>query len=301
MIRATAGASTHTGQVRKGNEDSYAVIDGLYVVADGMGGHSAGEVASAIAVKTLQDIYTKSGNGPGMSSPEQVAEAISTANMAIFQESLEDTEKSGMGTTLTAVIVTDAERNQIVIGNIGDSRTYLWRDDELRQITVDHSHVQALVDRGAITAAEAKYHFQRNIVLRALGIDSDIEIDLFPLEVRTGDRFILCSDGLVDEAEDSEIENETRLLKDPQELADSLVRLANDHGGRDNITVVVVDFIATDVDGQSPTTQEIPVLVPAQSPQASSLSATTQRTRILAIAGAALALIALLATLIATL
>ena len=240
MIRPIAGACTHVGQIRQGNEDSYVALEGLYVVADGMGGHSAGEVASEIAVKTLAEIYTST--KPGMKTPEQVAEAIATANTAIFLESLDDSEKAGMGTTLTALVVTDPAAHDIVIANIGDSRTYLWRDDELRQITVDHSHVQTLVERGAISAAEARTHYQRNIVLRALGIDSSIEIDLFPLQARNGDRFILCSDGLVDEAEDSEIETEVRLKADPQELAERLVDLANAHGGRDNITVVVVDF-----------------------------------------------------------
>jgi len=240
VIRGRAGASTHVGQVRMGNEDAYVVLDGLYVVADGMGGHSAGEVASAIAVKTLAEIHMST--KPGMTTPEQVAEAISTANTAIFLESLDDSEKAGMGTTLTALVVTDPAAHQVVIANIGDSRTYRWRDGQLQQVTVDHSHVQTLVERGAISAAEARTHSQRNIVLRALGIDSSIDIDLFPIDVRDGDRFILCSDGLVDEADDSEIENEVRLRSEPQQLADSLVNLANAHGGRDNITVVVVDF-----------------------------------------------------------
>jgi len=227
-----------------GNEDAYVVLDGLYVVADGMGGHSAGEVASAIAVKTLAEIHMST--KPGMTTPEQVAEAISTANTAIFLESLDDSEKAGMGTTLTALVVTDPAAHQVVIANIGDSRTYRWRDGQLQQVTVDHSHVQTLVERGAISAAEARTHSQRNIVLRALGIDSSIDIDLFPIDVRDGDRFILCSDGLVDEADDSEIENEVRLRSEPQQLADSLVNLANAHGGRDNITVVVVDFSVVD-------------------------------------------------------
>lgn len=244
MIRATAGACTHVGQIRQGNEDSYVAIDGLYVVADGMGGHSAGEVASEIAVRTLAEIYTST--NPGMTTPEQVAEAIGTANTAIFLESLDDSEKAGMGTTLTALVVTDAKAHQIVVANIGDSRTYLWRDGKLQQVTVDHSHVQTLVERGAISAAEARTHYQRNIVLRALGIDTSIDIDLFPMDVQDGDRFILCSDGLVDEAEDSEIENEIRLKTEPQLLAQSLVDLANDHGGRDNITVLVVDFSVSD-------------------------------------------------------
>ncbi len=240
MIRSVAGACTHVGQIRQGNEDAFVAIEGLYVVADGMGGHSAGEVASAIAVKTLEEIH--SSMNPGLITPETVAEAISTANTAIFLESLDDSEKAGMGTTLTALIVTDPATHQIVIANIGDSRTYLWRGGLFRQITVDHSHVQTLVERGAISAVEARTHYQRNIVLRALGIDTNIDIDLFPLEALDGDRFILCSDGLVDEIDDPEIENEVRVTSHPQQLAENLVSLANAHGGRDNITVVVVDF-----------------------------------------------------------
>lgn len=240
MIRATHGASTHIGQVRRDNEDAFVAVDGLYMVADGMGGHSAGEVASALTVATLKDAYC--GTQPGLHTPEQVAEAIALANTAVFIEALDDSSKAGMGTTLTGVVVTNAANNEVVVVNVGDSRTYLWRDDALQQITKDHSHVQTLVDRGAITPAEARVHYQRNIVLRAIGIDADVQIDLFPLTIENGDRFIMCSDGLVDEADDDEIVNEIRLRENPQQLAERLVQLANDNGGRDNITVVVVDF-----------------------------------------------------------
>lgn len=243
MIRTTHGASTHIGQVRRDNEDAFVAVDGLYMVADGMGGHSAGEVASALTVATLKDAYC--GTQPGLHTPEQVAEAIALANTAVFIEALDDSSKAGMGTTLTGVVVTNAANNEVVVVNVGDSRTYLWRDDALQQITKDHSHVQTLVDRGAITPAEARVHYQRNIVLRAIGIDADVQIDLFPLTVENGDRFIMCSDGLVDEADDDEIVNEIRLRENPQQLAERLVQLANDNGGRDNITVVVVDFEVT--------------------------------------------------------
>jgi len=244
MIRATSGASTHVGQVRDGNEDNFVTIDGLYFVADGMGGHSAGEVASEIAVRILQEVYTDP--KVRVSSPGLLADAISTANTAIFMEAMHDSSKTGMGTTLTGLAVTNALDNQIVVANVGDSRTYLWRHGELRQVTKDHSHVQTLVDRGAITRAEARVHFQRNIVLRAMGIESWVDIDTFPFTVEDGDRFIMCSDGLVDEADDDEIETEIRLSTSVQDLADRLVDLANRNGGRDNITVVVVDFAISD-------------------------------------------------------
>ena len=281
MIRATSGVTTHVGQVRDGNEDNYVSIDGLYFVADGMGGHSAGEVASEIAVRILQEVYTDP--KVRVSSPGLLADAISTANTAIFMEAMHDSSKTGMGTTLTGLAVTNGPDNQIVVANVGDSRTYLWRHGELRQVTKDHSHVQTLVDRGAISRAEARVHFQRNIVLRAMGIESWVDIDTFPMTVEDGDRYIMCSDGLVDEADDDEIEAEIRLSVSVQDLADRLVDLANRNGGRDNITVVVVDFavveneevvasepeapiIADDVDTTSTAatiTEEIAVITPA--------------------------------------
>jgi protein phosphatase len=281
MIRATSGVTTHVGQVRDGNEDNFVAIEGLYFVADGMGGHSAGEVASEIAVRILQEVYTDP--NVRVSSPGLLADAISTANTAIFMEAMHDSSKTGMGTTLTGLAVTNGPDNQIVVANVGDSRTYLWRHGELRQVTKDHSHVQTLVDRGAITRAEARVHFQRNIVLRAMGIESWVDIDTFPMTVEDGDRFIMCSDGLVDEADDDEIEAEIRLSVSVQDLADRLVDLANRNGGRDNITVVVVDFavveneevvasepelqvIADDFDATSTAatiTEEIAVITPA--------------------------------------
>jgi len=281
MIRATSGVTTHVGQVRDGNEDNFVAIEGLYFVADGMGGHSAGEVASEIAVRILQEVYTDP--KVRVSSPGLLADAISTANTAIFMEAMHDSSKTGMGTTLTGLAVTNGPDNQIVVANVGDSRTYLWRHGELRQVTKDHSHVQTLVDRGAITRAEARVHFQRNIVLRAMGIESWVDIDTFPMTVEDGDRFIMCSDGLVDEADDDEIEAEIRLSVSVQDLADRLVDLANRNGGRDNITVVVVDFavveneevvasepelqvIADDFDATSTAatiTEEIAVITPA--------------------------------------
>jgi protein phosphatase len=281
MIRATSGVATHMGQIRDGNEDNFVAIEGLYFVADGMGGHSAGEVASEIAVRILQEVYTDP--KVRVSSPGLLADAISTANTAIFMEAMHDSSKTGMGTTLTGLAVTNGPDNQIVVANVGDSRTYLWRHGELRQVTKDHSHVQTLVDRGAITRAEARVHFQRNIVLRAMGIESWVDIDTFPMTVEDGDRYIMCSDGLVDEADDDEIETEIRLSVSVQDLADRLVDLANRNGGRDNITVVVVDFavveneevvasepelqvIADDFDATSTAatiTEEIAVITPA--------------------------------------
>jgi len=239
MIRTRGWAATDVGRIRDGNEDSFVCIDGLYFVADGMGGHSAGEVASDIAVRTLEHIYGASPEG--LNHPDIVEAAVEMANMAIFSESMADSTKTGMGTTLTGLVVSDAAAHRVIVANVGDSRTYLWRHGELRQVTKDHSHVQNLVDRGAITRAEARVHYQRNIVLRAMGIEPTVEVDTFELDVEVGDRFVVCSDGLVDEADDTEIENEIRAATDGAECAERLVALANRNGGRDNITVVVVD------------------------------------------------------------
>ena len=240
MMHATAAAATHVGRIREGNEDAYLCADGLYFVADGMGGHSAGEVASDIAVTTLSELLSKVVHN-GLSA-DDLAAAVRHANTAILTEAMRDRAKAGMGTTLTGLAVADSDRRRALVANVGDSRTYLWRHGELRQITKDHSHVQSLVDRGAITRAEARVHYQRNIVLRAMGIDPDLEVDVFELDIEDGDRFVVCSDGLVDEADDDAIEMAIRTSARPDDLAQSLVQLANDNGGRDNVTVVVVDF-----------------------------------------------------------
>jgi hypothetical protein len=152
-----------------------------------------------------------------------------------------------MGTTLTALAplpAADGEPQRVVVANVGDSRIYLWRDDELKQVSADHSYVQELLSEGLITAAEARIHPRRNIVTRALGIEGDVNADSWVLPMVVGDRYVLCSDGLVDEVDDDEIATILRISVDPQVAADHLVRVANDHGGRDNTTVVVVDILA---------------------------------------------------------
>ena len=276
MMHANAAAATHVGLVREGNEDSYLCVDGLYFVADGMGGHSAGEVASDIAVTTLSDLLSAVvANGL---SVDDLAAAIRHANTAILSEAVRDRAKAGMGTTLTGLAVADPEYRRALVANVGDSRTYLWRHGELRQITKDHSHVQSLVDRGAITRAEARVHHQRNIVLRAMGIDPDLEVDVFEVAIEDGDRFIVCSDGLVDEADDDAIEIAIRTSASPQELADSLVVLANESGGRDNVTVVVVDF------SHAPVDVTVPIARPSDDDETVAIPAPCEPSRLLDVA-----------------
>ena len=232
------GASTDVGMVRQQNEDSYLAEENLYVVADGMGGHNAGEVASALAVTTL-----KAGARTGIDSVERFRELVQQANTAIYTASLDDSTQSGMGTTLTALSIVAGEEPRVLVANVGDARTYMWRNNALTRLSVDHSYVQELVNEGIITPEEARVHPRRNIVTRALGIDRSVVVDVFSHLVRTGDRIVLCSDGLVDEVSDADIAVVLGQHSDPQDTAEALVMVANTAGGRDNTTVIVIDVL----------------------------------------------------------
>jgi protein phosphatase len=232
------GASTDVGMVRQQNEDSFLAEETLFVVADGMGGHNAGEVASALAVTTL-----KAGARLGIDTTEDFRELVQQANSAIYTASLDDSTQSGMGTTVTALSIVEGEEPRVLVANVGDSRAYLWRSGALSRLSVDHSYVQELVNEGIITPEAARVHPRRNIVTRALGIDRSVMVDVFTHFVRTGDRIVLCSDGLVDEVADVEIARVLGQHTDPQETAEALVMVANTNGGRDNTTVIVVDVL----------------------------------------------------------
>jgi protein phosphatase len=232
------GATTDVGMVRQQNEDAFHAEENLYIVADGMGGHNAGEVASALAVTTV-----RSGARMGIRTPDQFRELVQQANTAIYTASLDDSTQSGMGTTLTAAAVVPGEEPRILIANVGDSRTYLFRGGVLSRLSVDHSYVQELVNEGIITPEEARVHPRRNIVTRAMGIDRSVQVDVFSHLVRTGDRLVLCSDGLVDEVADVDIVRVLTEHTDPQETAEALVLVANANGGRDNTTVIVLDIL----------------------------------------------------------
>ena len=240
-MRLKHGAATDVGMVRQSNEDAFSAEGELFVVADGMGGHNAGEVASALAITTM-----KSGSRNGIHGPVQFKELVQQANTAIYTASLDDSTQAGMGTTVTAMAVLPGEDPRVMVANVGDSRTYLLRDGHLRRVSVDHSYVQELVNEGIISPEEARTHPRRNIVTRALGIDRSVMVDVFVQDVRTGDRLVLCSDGLVDEVSDAEILTVLRQHTDPQECAEALVMVANTNGGHDNTTVIVVD-VADDI------------------------------------------------------
>ena len=232
------GATTDVGMVRQQNEDAFHAEENLYIVADGMGGHNAGEVASALAVSTV-----RSGARMGIRTADQFRELVQQANTAIYTASLDDSTQSGMGTTLTAAAVVPGEEPRILIANVGDSRTYLFRGGVLSRLSIDHSYVQELVNEGIITPEEARVHPRRNIVTRAMGIDRSVQVDVFSHLVRTGDRLVLCSDGLVDEVPDTDIARVLTEHTDAQETAEVLVMVANANGGRDNTTVIVLDIL----------------------------------------------------------
>lgn len=237
MTRLAWGVATDTGRVRQANEDSLLAIDGLFAVADGMGGHNAGEVASHLAIETVRDEFTAAGT-------DVLVEAVQTANRVLVARSSADAELTGMGTTMCAMALVDADgRDAIAVVNVGDSRLYLLSDGDLTQITEDHSLVATLERQGRISSAEAAVHPQRNILTRALGIDTSVMVDSWEILPVVGDRYVLCSDGLFNEVEDGRLAATLRRLADPGEAASELVRLANEAGGRDNITCVVVDVV----------------------------------------------------------
>jgi serine/threonine protein phosphatase PrpC len=243
MMLLKHGVATDTGNVRPQNEDAYVASDQLFAVADGMGGHNAGEVASALATTLLLE------RAVGQTlTPEWFVEAITSINRTIHESAAESTERRGMGTTICALALVKpqgetTEPQQVALANVGDSRIYLARAGTFRQLSVDHSYVQELVTEGLITEEEARVHPRRNIVTRALGIDDRVAVDSWLIPLFSGDRFILCSDGLVDEVPTTDIAALAAQQKEPQIIADALVALAKRNGGRDNITVVVVDAI----------------------------------------------------------
>ena len=234
MTRFFHGAATSTGRVRRVNEDSYLVLPPLFAVADGMGGHDAGEVASAVAI----DVLTRYARG-GPLSVDAVLAALDDANRAVIGRD----EAHRMGTTITglASLVTPAG-SQLMVFNVGDSRVYRLAGDQFGQLTVDHSEVQELVLAGAITPEQARTHPRRNIVTRALGSDFAVRADHWLLPPLAGDRYLVCSDGLTGELTDEEI---LPLLRagNQQEAAAALVAAADEAGGHDNTTVIVVDVI----------------------------------------------------------
>lgn len=232
------GAATDRGRMREGNEDNLVSRNHLFAVADGMGGHQGGEVASRIAVETLAGIADA---GPWMGeqhAKEILRGAVIEANRKIRQLAASDRGLEGMGTTLTAVL---EDGYTVHLAHIGDSRAYLYSGGHLSLLTEDHTLVQQLVKENRLTPEEAEHHPQKSIITRALGVEEEVDPDLDTYQRRPGDRLLLCTDGLTNLVEDAELRRVLQKVRDPQQAADELIALANAAGGHDNITVIVLD------------------------------------------------------------
>ncbi|HXV56400.1 MAG TPA: Stp1/IreP family PP2C-type Ser/Thr phosphatase [Gaiellaceae bacterium] len=230
-LGANAG-KTDAGRVRRRNEDAFVLDPPLFVVADGMGGAQAGEVASRLAAAAFREFH----DADGLEPEERLAAIVQEANRRIYERARRDSEVSGMGTTVTAALVTD---DRVAIGHVGDSRAYRLRDGRLEQLTEDHSLVADLMRSGRLTPEEAEAHPQRSVITRALGTDPEVDVDTSAVEAQPGDLFLLCSDGLTTMVSDEEI---LRLVAEASTLDDAaarLVKAANSGGGEDNVTVVL--------------------------------------------------------------
>jgi serine/threonine protein phosphatase PrpC len=262
MLRAVDSVwKTDTGRQRRDNEDSAYVRVPLFVVADGMGGAQAGEVASALAVEEFRRGLPEADAAAGHTSTEQrLAARVQTANRRIYDTAQTERDQSGMGTTLTAVYLDGPD---LVIAHVGDSRAYLLRDSELTRLTHDHSLVEELMRRGKLTPEQAAEHPQRSIITRALGIEPDVEVDTWSYPARAGDVVLLCSDGLTSMIEESLVAQVLRSNPDLERAAEQLINEANDAGGRDNITVILFAVADTDDDatelGHDPATAQATV------------------------------------------
>jgi serine/threonine protein phosphatase PrpC len=284
-MRVDWAAVTDPGRIRESNEDTFVVepvaaagetpdgTDGadeapaapmVFAVADGMGGHQAGEVASAIAADVVRERLAD-----GAPNVDVVIAAVQEANAAIFRKAFSDSALHGMGTTLVALTVvpaTDDRAAHFALVNVGDSRCYLFRDGELHRASVDHNYVQELIATGLITEDEARTHPRRNIITRALGIEPSVRVDGWELPIVRGDRFLLCSDGLVDEVDDGDIARLLREHDEPVNAANALLAAALANGGRDNVTIIVLDVTDGEdpggIDGDptpSPVTDRVPI------------------------------------------
>lgn len=239
------GAVTDVGLIRENNQDCMFAgsIESfpLYIVADGMGGHNAGEIASSMAVDIIEKVFTV--NKDKLISEESIKqtieEAIVTANEKIYLQSKKIPDYAGMGTTITLAYIFE---NKIYIGHVGDSRAYFITKDEIKQITDDHSLVNELIKNGSITPEEAINHPQKNLITRAVGTSSDIQLDFYVLDYKPNDILIICSDGLTNMLNDDDI---MKLIKSEDDIdiaCNNLISIANENGGRDNITVIVIKF-----------------------------------------------------------
>ncbi len=251
-MQISSGGATHVGMVRTNNEDCFRIASplNLFVLADGMGGEAHGEVASALAVETVVKHCIEGRENPaaallGEAKPgltpkgRRLLSAIHLANQKVFQSAQEHPERQGMGATLTTAWIDGA---QLSVGHVGDSRVYLLRTGQLQQLTSDHSLVAEQVRRGLLTATEAEQSNLQSVLLRALGTQAQVEVDVEEVGLFPGDVLLLCSDGLTRMVTEPEIAGTLQAEPVPQRAAEKLVQLANESGGIDNVTVIVVSF-----------------------------------------------------------
>ncbi len=239
--------------IRSGNEDNFTVdaspTRGIFIVADGMGGHAAGEVASEMAVRIVQRELSPVRDLDGEDVVQMVATALKRANRAIHDRTLTETDKQGMGTTVSALLLAGT---RYLIGQVGDSRVYLFRESSLTQLTKDHSYVQEQVDAGFLTPEQARYHPYSNVITRCVGAGQDVEPVFYRGEMRPGDLFLVASDGLPGMVEDRRLAQLLGTRAEPERKVQSLIAEANGRGGLDNITAILVQVLETGPSSDDP-------------------------------------------------
>lgn len=258
MARLVWAARTDVGMIRSGNEDNYAADatgqQGLFIVADGMGGHAAGEVASEMAVQTVERELHGVRDLDDGTTTGKLAESVKKANRTIHDRTITEVDKQGMGTTVSVLLLTVTK---YLIGQVGDSRVYLLRDGALQQLTKDHSYVQEQVDAGFLTPEQARYHPYSNVITRCVGASPEVEADVYSGEVRVGDLYLVASDGLTGMVDDRRLQMLLMSRAEPERKVHALIAEANGRGGLDNITAIVVQVIPDDEQTNTPT-QQIP-------------------------------------------
>lgn len=240
-MQLSVAARTDVGMIRAGNEDAFFAdaneSRGIFIVADGMGGHAAGEVASEMAVQIVTRELAGLADIAESSAPETVVRALLTANRAIYERTLSEVDKQGMGTTASVLLLGGS---RYLIGQVGDSRVYLLRNGALTQLTKDHSYVQEQVDAGFLTPEQARYHPYSNVITRCVGAGESVVPDTYAGQVQAGDTFLVASDGLTGMVDDRRLQQLLLARTTPARIVDTLIREANGRGGLDNITAIVI-------------------------------------------------------------
>lgn len=238
-------ARTDVGMIRSGNEDSFFADAtrerGVFIVADGMGGHAAGEVASEMTVQIVSRELQSLASLDESAAVHRISESIRVANRAVYDRTMQEADKQGMGTTASVLVVSGT---RYIIGQVGDSRVYLLRDGALRQLTKDHSYVQEQVDAGLLTPEQARYHPYSNVITRCVGASDAVEPDTYSGDLRTGDVFLVASDGLTGMVDDRRLQQLLLARASASRVVDALIAEANYRGGLDNITAIVVQVTA---------------------------------------------------------